>query len=305
MKRLSSLIRSDKEFSASIVTLKEQFSLRSPKPLIINGLSTGASFAYLAEAIGELRLTSSAPTLVIVGNDTERERCVAALSSMGVRALGYKPRDFVFHNISASHDTERERLSVLLSVMHGDCDAVVTTPSAALSGTVPEEILMSFSAKLSVGDEISPESLSEKLVALGFARVELVESAGQFSRRGGILDVWAEADQNPVRLEFFGDEIDRIAYFDPIIQRSLEPAESLDLMPACEVLVDNKARERILAANASLLKKARSEEIFAKLSAERAALESNLPLNFRDKYLGLVYEEFSTLLSYFSTYGRA
>ena len=304
MKRLSSLIRSDKEFSASLVTLKEQFSARSPKPLIINGLSTGASLAYLAETIGELRLASRAPALVVVGNDTERERCVAALSSMGVNALGYKPRDFVFHNISASHDIERERLSVLFSVMHGDCDAVVTTPSAALSGTVPEEILMSVSATLKTGDEISPEAISEKLVALGFARVELVESAGQISRRGGILDVWAEASQNPVRIEFFGDEIDRIAYFDPITQRSLEPAESLSLMPACEVLVDSVARERILAVNATLIKKAKSEEISAKLSAERAALESNLPLNFKDKYFGLIYDEFATLLSYFSTWGR-
>lgn len=304
MKKLSGLIRSDKEFSASVATLKEQLSARLPKPLIINGLSAGASFAYLAETIEEVRAVTKAPALVMVGNDTERERCTAALCSMGVNAKSYKPRDFVFHNISASHDTERERLSVLLSLIRGECDAVVTTPSAALSGTVPEEILSSLSLSLRVGEEISPEVLSERLVALGFARVELVESAGQFSRRGGILDVWAEAAQNPVRIDFFGDEIDRIAYFDPITQRSVDECECVSVLPACEVLVDAAARERILKAVASLLKKAKSDEICAKLTAEKGALESNLPLNFKDKYFGLVYDEFSTLLSYFSALGR-
>ena len=304
MKRLSGLIRCDKEFSASLDVISEQLVSHSPKPLVINGLTAGASYAYLSESISELRKGSHAPVLVLVATEAERERCVASLSASGLKAQGYKPRDFVFHNISASHDTERERLSVLLSVVQGKCDAVVTTPSAALARTIPEEILISFAISIECGDELAPEELVERLMTLGFAHVDLVESAGQFSRRGGIVDIWADAESEPVRIEFFGDEIDRMVYFDPITQRSLDTAKALTLLPASEVLVSSKARGKMLTAVSELIKKAKSDEISMKLSAEKNALESTLPLNFRDKYLGLIYDEFATLFDYFSDYKR-
>jgi len=304
MKRLSGLIRCDKEFFASLSVIGEQLAARSPKPLVINGLTAGASYAYLAESISEIRKSSHSPTLIIVGTEAERERCVASLSASGLKAQGYKPRDFVFHNISASHDTERERLSVLLSVIHGDCDAVVTTPSAALARTIPEELLMSFAISVECGDELPPQELVERLMTLGFACVDLVESAGQFSRRGGIVDVWADAESDPVRIEFFGDEIDRMVHFDPITQRSLDAAKGLTLLPASEVLVSREAKDRMLTAVLELIKKSKSDEISIKLAAEKNALEASLPLNFRDKYLGLVYDEFANLFSYFSSYKR-
>lgn len=304
MKRLSGLIRYDREFSASVEVIKEQLKVKNPKPIVINGLTAGACSAYLTEATEELRRTSRTPVLIIVRDETERERTLDSLSADGIKALGYKSRDFVFHNISASHDTERERLSVLSSLMRGECDAVVTTPSAALELTVPEELLMTLTTSLECGDEVKPDELAERLVTLGFARVDLVDSAGQFAQRGGIVDVWANADSDPVRIEFFGDEIDRMMYFDPISQRSTDTADALSLIPASEVLVSSRARERMLAAINSLIKKSESEEISMKLTAEKSAIEAMLPLNFRDKYLGIVYDKPASLFDYFSTYGR-
>ena len=304
MKKLSALIRYDREFFASLDTINEQIQIKNPRPLVINGLTMGAQISYLSEIIPEVREKSGAPTLIIVGNETERERIAAALNISGIKALDYKPRDFVFHNFAASHDTERERLSVLSSVMKGECDAVVTTPSAALLRTIPEELLLSLTISIECGDTVSPESLTERLITLGFVKVELVESAGQFSRRGGIVDIYADAESDPVRIEFFGDEIDRIAKFDTITQRSLETITSFSLTPAGEVLIGTDARERILASVKKRLSKAESEEIRAKLSAEKNALEANIPINFRDKYIGLIYDSFATLLSYFSTYRR-
>ncbi len=304
MKKLSCLIRLDKEYSASMETVRAQMKSEVPNPIIINGLTHGAASAYLAEAIKEVRGTSGAPTLIIVASETERERCVGELSAEGVNALEYKNRELVFHNVSASHDTERERLSVLSAVMNGEVEAVVTTPSAALSYTVPEDMLMKLTMSLRSGDTVAPEELCDRLVTLGFARVELVESAGQFSRRGGIIDVWAEAEDDPVRIEFFGDEIDRMASFDPITQRSVDTVDTLSLIPATEVLVSGEARDRIGKAVQSLLASARSEEIRMKLAAEKNAVEAGAILNFRDKYLGLVYDERASLLSYLSTYKR-
>lgn len=304
MKRLTSLIRYDREFSDSLETIREQMRSINPKPMIVNGLTAGASAAYLAETVTELRKISKAPALVITATEAERERCTDSLRASGIRALQYKTRDFVFHNIAASHDTERERLSVLSEIMRGECDAVVTTLPAALTRTVPEEILTSLTVSIKCGDVLEPQNLSEKLVALGFARVDLVESAGQFSQRGGIVDVWSDVESDPVRIEFFGDEIDRMMHFDPISQRSLDVADSFSLLPASEVLVDARAKERVLSCVEKLIKKSSSEEITSKLTSEKNAISSGLPLNFKDKYIGLIYEDFANLFTYLSAYER-
>lgn len=304
MKRLTSLIRSDKEFYASVEVAKEQLRAKAPKPIIINGLSTGAAVAYLVESMGELRGYNPAPVLVIVGSESERQSYAAALSSFGIKAYEYKARDFTFHNISASHDTERERLSVLSAIISGECEAVVTTPSAALAATIPESVLLANSLTLRCGEEISPSDLISRLILLGFAEVDMVDGRGQFSRRGGIIDVWADAAGEPARIEFFGDEIDRICEFDPITQRSLGTLEVLQILPAGEVIVTSEARAKMLSAIEGLISRTESEEIKTKLSYERSAVRDGLPLNFKDKYIGLIYGEFSTLFSYFTSHGK-
>ncbi len=304
MQKLSGFIRYDKEFSEALSTFRHRIKANEPLPLIINGLTSGASDAFLSEFLSETEALTVSPALIFVSSDRERERVCASLISSGIKALQYKPRDLVFYNISASHDTERERLSVLSSIMRGDCSAVVTTPSAAILATMPEELLLSLGISVKCGEEYSPLLLTTRLSELGFAAVDMVENAGQFAHRGGIVDIWSDAECNPVRVEFFGDEVDRIAYFDPETQRAVENISDFSILPASEVLLDKKAKERILSAIQTLIKKNPAEEILLKLKSEMSALESGLHINFRDKYLGLTYDGLTTLLSYFSTYKR-
>ena len=303
MRRLSGLIRYDREFIDSLSTVKRQLAESAPLPVIINGLSSGASVHYVCETLKTTKDLSSSPALILVSSDGERERLLALLSDEGIKALGYKSRDFVFHNISSSHDTERERISVLTKIINSECDAIIATPSAALSYTIPKKELRELSVSLSVGREISPAALREKLLTLGFAEVDVVDGAGQFSHRGGILDVWHSADSEPVRIEFFGDEIDRMVFFDPITQRSTDRCESLSLAPANETLLSSEARERMLKTVNKLLASVTSEEIKAKLKAEKTALEENLPINFRDKYFALAYGVCENLFTYLSEGG--
>ena len=145
-----------------------------------------------------MKKISGVPSLILVPTEALRERVYSFLLSTGVNILQYKPRELVFHNISASHDTERERLSVLSKVLRGDCDAIVTTPSAALSYTIPASLLSTIEVSLSVGSVIAPEDLVEKLISLSFVPMDTVESAGQFARRGGIIDIWHNAEEDPV-----------------------------------------------------------------------------------------------------------
>ena len=222
MHRLTALIRADREYQGFLDTLRQVF-LRSEElyPIAVNGLSGGAEDAFIVESVSEALKLSPVPCVIFAGSDTERDKIVSRLCDGGIRAMAYKRCEPVFHNIRASHDVERERLGVLFSILSGECEAVVTTPSAALSYTMPRSVLSSMAARLAVGTVISPEELSKRLSALGFAHVEAVEGRGQFSRRGGIVDFFGGEGEHPVRIEFFGDEIDRLVYFDAISQRTL------------------------------------------------------------------------------------
>ncbi len=302
--QLSSLIRLDGEYKSFLKTLAEAYSASEPLPVAVNGLSGGAAAAFLVESVREARAASGKPVLVTVRDEGERERVTGLLSAAGVRALGYKRRDLVFHNVRASHDVDRERLSVLSALAKGECDAVVSTPSAAATYTLPYELLASLSLSGRLCDILSPEELAKRLLSLGFAPVDTVDGVGQFSRRGGILDFWGGDTDEPTRVEFFGDEIDRISSFDPITQRTSETLQSFSILPATEVIVDGAARARILAAVEGLLAGARDSEAAERLGREAAILRGDGTVDFRDKYLGLVYKRRENLFDYLSRGGR-
>ncbi len=298
MKKFMSLIRHDGEYAASIDALRCECGKSEPRPIAINGLSGGAMASYLVEALTDAIQISGKCAVVICGSDTERERIFSLLTDAGIKALQYKSRDFVFYNISASHELERERLSVLSAIASGTVSVVVTTLSAAMLHTVPRSVLSSLSLVISQGDEISPSKLSDKLASLGFLSVESVDGVGQFAKRGGIIDLWDASSPAPVRIEFFGDEIDRMMYFDPISQRSENLCSLVEIMPATELIIDKDARERVKKNAESLLKKAKSDETVKKLSEELAILSSDLTPHFLDKYIDIVYPECENLFSH-------
>ena len=303
MLKISSLIREDREFLSAMDTLGEGLRRATPLPIVINGLAGGASLAFVFEAVSYALSISDGRVTVIASSEEERARLAAYLSGGGIPALEYKHREPVLHNISASHDVERERLSVLSRLLSGGARVVVTTPSAALSLTMPPEVLSSLSLSLSVGDEISPVDLCQRLSALGFNAVDAVEGRGQFARRGGIVDFYGADMDFAVRCEFFGDEVDRLSSFDTGSQRTLENIDGISILPAREVVVDTDARLRMLAEIDRLLSSNKiSEEIRARLLRERASVDAHGSMEFRDKYLPLIYRE-ATLLSYLGERG--
>ena len=302
MFRISSLIREDKEFSASFLALREARGKKNHAPIVINGLAGGAEDAYLIEYSLDCLAGGIVPTIVLPTEDA-CIRVQALLLGASIKARIYKPREFVFNNISASHDIERERLSVLHSIIHGQNEIIITTPQAALSYTMPISRLEASSLSLEVGDEISPEELTNKLCELGIVRSEIVEGRGAVSHRGGIVDFYPEGDL-PVRVEFFGDEVDRLVYFDPVTQRSTEGCTRVEILPAREVVIDEKAKSKMLTEVDICLKSDLSEEIRARLLQEKAIIDGGGSIDFRDKYFGVIYEEYECLFDYLDYAGR-
>ena len=301
---ISSIIRCDKEFSSSLAIIKEQLKADAPLPIVVNGLCDGAASAFLTELCSDIAEGCKNPILVLVKADDEIAAVVDKLTAVGIRAMGYKARDLVFYNISASHDRERERLSVLSALISGRCRAVVTTPYAASQFTVPRDILCSSVLSFGVGDELSPSELCNKLSRMGFRCVELVESAGQFARRGGIVDFYPDADSGAIRVEFFGDEVDRIVNFDAQTQRATRSLGAVDLKPALEVVLTLDAKGAVANEINALISAAADGEVKDSLRRELSALGTE-NLDARDKYLSLIYPERESLFTYIESLGRA
>ncbi len=131
-----------------------------------------------------------------------------------------------------NHEIFGERLAVLNTLLF-DRDAserarsetVITSIQALLQPVVPPDTLLASALEFRPGEELEPEELAELLVDQGFEREEVAEIPGTFAARGGIVDIYPFGSQRPVRLEFFGDEIESIRQYDPGTQRSLKQAE--------------------------------------------------------------------------------
>ncbi len=304
IRTVSSALRLDREFLHLLQVLGEQLNAPKSLPIAANGLSGGALDAAALEIVAELQGVHKKTLLCLAENERECRRLTRLFGEAGMRALVYPYRDFVMYPVTASHEHDRERLSVLYALSHGEADVVLATPSAALQYTLPPEKLAASSLSLAAGDVCELDALCLRLVSLGYAAADAVEGAGQFSRRGGILDIFVCGTEKPVRMEFFGDEIDRMGYFDLYSQRIEEPCERVLLLPALEVIPDDEAKADIMARIRRMLKKSMSEESSAILSAELAALEGGRTLENADKYIRTIYKDAHNLLSYFSSVGR-
>lgn len=304
MKFYTSLLRCDREFLGFLTCLHEQLSANKPLPIVVNGLTDGATLAALAETVRDVRREATAPLLLLVGSEDAAEKTAAALTALGLTARHFPMRDFTFRNMTASHDTERERLSVLSDIREGIPDVVVATAAAAASFTVPPDLLEKSDIRLSVGKTADMKKLASSLELLGYTRVDMVDGAGQFAVRGDILDIFVGGKEEPVRAEFFGDDIDRLSFFDPVTQRMTTPCPEVHILPAGEILPDGEARERVAAYIRKKRKTADAEEA-AVLDGELSAIENCLSIRFGDKYLPLIYPSRDTLLSHIGRRGRA
>ena len=141
----------------------------------------------------------------------------------------------LFDRIAPPKNTVSDRMRCLERLVYKERSVVITTIQAMLYKLPLRERFADACCVLNLGDEIDPDDVAAMLIRGGYQNVELVEVKGEFARRGDILDVYPLTVDTPVRIEFFGDEIDAIRAFDPISQRSTESIQSVPLTPLREV----------------------------------------------------------------------
>ncbi len=186
--------------------------------------------------------------LIITHSRTSAMSIYQNLISLYGEDVVYIPiRELMLYDIYAYSSNEKQtRLNALYRIATGRYKDVVACTEALTVGTTSKEVFLKSLINLKKDSQYDMESLSEKLTGLGYARKSLVEEYGQYSIRGGILDIFSSNYENPVRCEFFGDEIDSIRFFDADSQRSIQDIDDIVIIPNSEFIISKDEEQMLL-----------------------------------------------------------
>lgn len=276
------------------------------EPCRIEGIS-GCAARYFAAAFA---VSTKVKRFVYIAPNEFAARNAAEdfASFIGDGALRLEPSDFMFFNAFArNRDREYKRVQTLKRLAAGDWKCLVLSPAALMQPTVAPERFGDCDFCLKEGDDYELSSLADKLSAMGYVRVGMVDGPRQFSIRGDIFDVFPTSSEMPYRAYFYGDTIDVINMFDPVTQRGVERVDSISISPESEVRISGRDAAEIkyrierslgetcrrLVAEGSLAAKFRNEAASAaKLIKEGAEFQG------MDRYIPFIIGREHTVLDY-------
>jgi transcription-repair coupling factor (superfamily II helicase) len=227
-----------------------RLSTFQPTKAVLDSLDTSSEWQSIAAEARPVLLASAylkrpRKTLVVTSTYDKALAWQAKLTLCGVPeyAIEQLPSgtSALFEDAAPEHIALSDRIGALKALASDSPCIVISTAPAVLERTLPREVLQDAFVDLKQGDTIDPDRLIQQLVNLGYEPQEPVRLPGQFSRRGGIIDVYASGHDLPVRIELFGDEVESIRNFDPNTQRSVGNADSLSLAPSRETLYTSGA----------------------------------------------------------------
>ncbi len=226
----------------------------------VSGLTSTARALY----IPLFARAANVPVVVVVPDNKAADALQIALRA-GCDLTGAIPPNRVlklpahdvlpFENLSPHPEIQEQRAATLWKMATGGASIVIAPVEAAAMKLFPRPFYGGLAQVLRRGEEVDVETLLAHLASVGYTPMDIVEMPGQYTRRGGILDIYSPEADRPVRFEFFGDEIETIRKFDPETQRSSAPLDEALLLPLTEIPVT----ERLLAAVHTRLSGARIE----------------------------------------------
>ena len=268
---------------------------------------SGLSQAPRSHVLAAVHEQSGRPLVAVCQDDMAAKRLASELGAF----LGEEPpvlpsRELTLAGaIGVSRQWEQQRLRLLYALAQGRVPVLVASLDALLLRTIPRQTLFSASVTLRVGAEYSMPDLIERLTRAGYSRASLVEGVGQFALRGGILDVYSPAQEKPLRAEFFGDELDTMGYFDPITQRRTENADEAILLPVAETEphlhpqgISGLCEDLRAIIARQQRRKTPNQALIETLQKDCEALENETLFASADRYMALIYPEFTTAASY-------
>ena len=252
--------------------------------LLINGLLSVQKPHITYSIFKEL----NRPIVFVASTDLEAKKAYEDLSFYmkdKVVYLGYQ--DIYFYHLDAKdRNEEAKKLKVLLRLAKGEKIVLVTSTEAILKKYIPKEVLLNNTYNYKIGDKINLEELSDRLVSLGYERVSKIEGFGQFSIRGGIVDIFSLEYTNPIRMELFDDEIDSIRTFDVFSQKSIDKIKKFTITPSREFIYPEKVNDAVEKLKKET-GKLTNEDVFANIEN----IESKTYFEGIENYIDYIYPE--------------
>ena len=276
--------------SNKFVDLSNQIENKK-SPISISGL-TDVGMVELLSAINQYNKKT---ILLITYNEIQAKQILEIIENFEKeKAVLFPKKEIVTYDfVAESKDLPYERIETLNKIKDKKNLIVVTTIEALMQKLPPKEILFKNILEFKVGDIYNLDELKKTLVNLGYSRCEFIEGRGQFSVRGGIVDISINETLG-VRIEFWGDEVDSIRNFNITSQRSINTLDKIKIYPAHEFVLDNSIEE-ICKKITKKLTEEKQEEI---LEQDIEQIKAGNYISKIDKYFNEFYDKQSTLLEY-------
>src|SRR5580658_2503773 len=263
-------IFADLEQSSSFERVRRHLSLGTGRRRV-----SGLTWTARSLLIPLMARAARQPVIVVVADNKAAESLEPTLRAGCDLTGAIDPSEVVrlpahdvlpFENLSPHPDVQEQRASALWKLATGAVSILIAPVESAALRLFDRDYYAGLAVTLKRGEEVDVEVLTAHLASVGYTHMDLVEMPGQFTRRGGILDVYSPEADRPVRIEFFGDEIETIRKFDPETQRSQSGLDETELLP----LTETPVTERLLAAVNARLSRQRVEIQNAEMDTEMA-----------------------------------
>lgn len=264
--------------------------------------ATGLSHIHKAQFI--YSLYNESPILVITESEAAAKKLcddIAVMSGDENYAVLFPSRELALTKVEGfSREYEHQRIAALSKLIRGKSKVVAASIEAVMEPVIPKDVLKNSTIAIKSGAEVNLEELKTELINMGYIRCDKVEGPSQFSVRGSIADIFPVQSAMPVRMEFWGDDIDSISYFDPETQRRTDSLESIEIAPAVETVTDRLALADKIDSLAKSIKSRKSDIVKARLAEDSEFLREGAEVQCIDKYIPLIYEKIPLIFDYFN-----
>lgn len=217
------------------------------------------------------------------------------------KQLSFFPQDeFITSELLVSSvELKMERMNTIVSLLKGHPQMLITHPSGIMKPERNKEVWQEAIFSLKENQEIDRDQFIRKLVDLGYRYEYTVEKPGDFSVRGGILDIYLVGEKNPIRIDFFGDEIDSIKRFDIETQRSFEKINTIKISPFTEFIYNETDYQKLEKYICNRMKEINfSKESNTRIEDDLEHLKNHTELDRLTRYIPFLSEKRTTILSY-------
>lgn len=259
-------------------------------PVAISGL-TDMGLVQISTAINGF---GKIPICIVTYNEIQAKKLYEDIKYFTDKVVLFPKKEVVTYDyVAESKQLPCERIEALNEIKAKKNLIIVTTIEALMQKLPTKESLYKNTLDFKIGDSYNLEEIKQKLVKLGYSRYDLIEGRGQFSVRGGILDI-SISENIGVRIEFWGDEVDSIRNFSITSQRSINTLEKISIYPAHEYILE-KPIQNICEKIKEEYKNTKHDEL---IEEDLEQIKAGNYISKMDKYFDCFYEKQETLLEY-------